>query len=357
MFEFFKEQSQFARMKDGVAHKANLLCQERGRLPSDILADFFTRSGIMNVAPALREDRKRGQLRTPGDLAPFLELVLSLPSELSAWLTAVHIQPALARFGLPLGLGGDIMMAFENANYVLSGKLDEAAKHLAFSLCLMPTLGSARNTLMDLGTPFVPEHLLGSRASQDTKALEAAARQGFAPRYARSMGWNVEMRKAVVDQLEAIDPQMKVLLQTDRARARPVPVTLAWPRAPKDEAVDLLNRGIDDGAGGRLEAALNSLEASRRADPMIAPEALRNIAWIEAKQGDYARAVEHCREALESDPEYAEVWYHLGICLAKCVRFGEALGAFEKAKTLGFNTGGLEPNIATCKRAVAAGAP
>jgi hypothetical protein len=355
MFKFFKERRQFAELKDKIAHKANRLCQERGRLPNDILAEFVTRSGMMNVAPALSEDRARSQLRTPRDLAPFLELVLSLPPELSAWLTA-HIQPVLASFGLPMGVGGDIMLAFENANYVLCGKLDAAAKHLAFSLCLMPTLGLARNTLMDLGTPFVPEQLLGSRASQDTKALDAAARQGFAPLYARSMGWNVEMRKAVVDQLDAYDPQMKALLRTDQVRARPVPVTLAWPRPPNNDAVDLLNLGIDDAGCGRLEAALMSLEAARRADPMIAPEALRNIAWVEAKQGHYASAVDHCREALASDPEYAEVWYHLGICLAKGRRFGEALDAYERAKAFGFSSGGLEPNIATCKRAVAMGA-
>ncbi|MBE7557263.1 MAG: hypothetical protein HS126_40015 [Anaerolineales bacterium] len=55
------------------------------------------------------------------------------------------------------------------------------------------------------------------------------------------------------------------------------------------------------------------------------------------------------------DPEYAEVWYHLGICLAQLKRFTEAPNAFEKAKSLGFNSPGLKPNIKTCRRAIADG--
>ena len=69
------------------------------------------------------------------------------------------------------------------------------------------------------------------------------------------------------------------------------------------------------------------------------------------KQGHYTQAAEVARKSLNLAPDYAEVWYALGIDLAKLNRFSEALEAYQKAKALGHRSRGLEPNIQACKRA------
>ena len=58
---------------------------------------------------------------------------------------------------------------------------------------------------------------------------------------------------------------------------------------------------------------------------------------------------------MELEPDYAEVLYHYGICLAKLSQYRDALEAFYKAESLGIIKNGLKQNINTCQRAVTSG--
>jgi tetratricopeptide (TPR) repeat protein len=278
-----------------------------------------------------------------------------LPPALSAWLILYRIRKALLVLDLSLEIRGDIMMAFECSNFVLPEKTLQAARHLAHALCLMPLLGRARTTLHNLGCPY-------DMRNMSEEEIDQLVRQGYLPQDVQvssnglmRLGWNIEMRQAVAGELQTIHPDLRRLFQLDRLQEKEQQALRRWKTRPKQEAAALLQKGMDAAGQGQFAAAVELLDNAGDADPILLPDVLRNKAWILMKQKQYTECADRCRQALEIDSEYAEVWYQLGICLAQSGRYGEALKAYEKAKSLGFRSSGLEPNMKTCRHAIADG--
>lgn len=244
------------------------------------------------------------------------------------------------------------MMAFEVGNYILPEKLNEVARHLACALCIMPSLNRARATLMDLGVPFQEDGI-----SQGY--VQALIKQGLLPQTTISspngltrLGWNLELRKVVALELQRIMPNASYLFQIDSMQKIEHQELRRLTSNPKPEVNELLEKALQE---TDLHKAFDMYTEVGQLDEILLPDVFRNQAWILAKWGRYADAVDLCRQALERDPGYEEVWYQLGICLAKQQEFTDALAAFERAKTLGLRKPGLESNIATCRRAIASG--
>ena len=55
------------------------------------------------------------------------------------------------------------------------------------------------------------------------------------------------------------------------------------------------------------------------------------MARILHERGDYAGAIEDCRQALALDPAYLNAWNNLGIALAEIGRTTEAADAWRRA--------------------------
>jgi tetratricopeptide (TPR) repeat protein len=353
MFQFFRDRSAYSRLRKDLIRRARLSCQQLNLPEDDVLVAAFGKAKTPATGGAFVGGRRTAD-RTPVELEPLMEIMFSYPPELSAWLILYRIQKAIFTLGLPIQLQGDIMMAIESANFVLPAKTVEAACVLAHALCMMPSLGRARATLLNLGVPYNDE------VSEDDARL--LVRQGYLPSDLKvstggpvRLGWNVEMREAVVQELARISPEAPRLLQVSRMQQSEEKALKRWDKMPASDAVELLQKGMDLAGSGRLDEALDVLDRAALADPLVRPDVFRNKAWVFARRKQYDRAVECCRQALQIDPDYAEVWYHLGICLAQLKRFGEGLSAFEKAKSLGFRSGGLELNMNTCRRAISDG--
>lgn len=351
MFQPFKDRQQYAKLKQQQMAKAELQGQELDSSPEEFLVELFDRLQLSSLGGVMAGNR-RTEIRTPAKLKPLVEELLCLPSELSAWLVLYKAGHALQRSNLPLELRGDIMMAFEVGNYMLPEKIKGVARHLACALCIMPSLSDARATLMNLGVPFQEDGL-----SQDY--VQALIRQGLLPSTVVSsqngltkLGWNLELREAVANELQTIVPNASALFQLSMMHKIEHQELRRLATNPKREADELLERALQE---PDLHKAFDMYTEVGTIDAILLPDVYRNQAWILAKWGRYADAIPVCHRALEIDPGYEDVWYHLGICLAKQREFTDALAAFEKAKSLGLRKPGLETNIATCKRAIAAG--
>jgi len=92
-------------------------------------------------------------------------------------------------------------------------------------------------------------------------------------------------------------------------------------------------------ARGRHQEALDEIERARALDPLspVIP-ASRIQAFYFARQFD--RAIEECRKALEVEPDFLIVHYHLGQSLVEKKEFPEAIAQLKKAESL---AGGKSP--------------
>jgi len=351
MFQFVRNRLLYSQLRKELIQKAQLKCEQLYSPADDILVKAFRQARLEQIDGTLI-GRKRTNIRTPLALKPLLEIMLDLPPELSAWLVFYRIGKAISVLGLPIEVQGDIMMAFECGNFVLPEKTSNAARHLAHALCLMPSLGRARTTLHNLGCPWDDRKM-------SEEEMDQLVRQGCLPQDVMvssngliRLGWNVEMREAVVGEIQKIHPDLRHLLQFDRMQEKERAALRRWETMPNQEAAGLLQKGIEVARMGHFEEALELLDKAGNSDPALLPDVFRNKAWILSKQKHYEECADLCRQALNIDSEYAEVWYQLGICLAKSMRYSEALKAYEKAKLLGFRSSGLEPNMETCRRAI-----
>ncbi|HUT35331.1 MAG TPA: tetratricopeptide repeat protein [Planctomycetota bacterium] len=354
MFRFIRNAIAYSEIKARLIRDAEFECQ-RMALPADQLLVEAFRKGNLSMTGQPMTDRGKANTRTPEQLKGVVEVLLSYPPVLSAWLVRYHIARALSTAHLPIHVQGDLMMALENANYVFPDKAEGAAALLAYALCMQPWLWLARATLFGLGTPLTERPV-----PQDQ--FQFIIKQGHLPMDVKPsgqrvtlLGWNCEMRANVANALERIDPRLSDLMKLQkflRIRKRPLE---RWEHEPDRQAALLLEQGIELAGHGQFEKAIELLDRAGRSDPTLMPDVLRNKALILSKQKRYGEAAVLCREALNIEPEYADVWYLLGICLAQSRRFREALHAYERAKSLGFRSGGLEPNMATCRRAISNG--
>ncbi|MBE7557264.1 MAG: hypothetical protein HS126_40020 [Anaerolineales bacterium] len=288
MFGFGKDHALYSELKTNLIQRAEIQCQQLDQSADDILVAAFRQANIGATGGAM-SGTFRTQDRTPMELKPLLGIMLTLPPELSAWLILFHVEKALLNFDLPRQLQGDIMMAFECTNYVLPEKTIEGASVLAHSLCMMPSLRRARSALLNFGVPFTEKRL-------SEEEMLPLIKQGYLPedvmtstkRVMLRLGWNIEMRVAVVQELEKITPEASRLFQTDKVQKKELQTLRRWKRLPDPEADALLQRGIKD---SDLDKAYDLLEKAGQVDPILLPDVLRNQAWILSKWKRYEEAV------------------------------------------------------------------
>ncbi len=354
MLQFFRDRREYAELRQRLIRKALLICQEMDASGDDLLVQAFRKANMTGTGDPMSGGR-RTPMRTPIQLKPLLQTLLAYPPVLSAWLVLYRIGRALAVCSLPIHVQGDVMMAFEVTNYVLPENTEKGADHLAHALCMMPSLWRARGTLWNLGGPFTTKPVT-------KEEMTVLMKQGHLPPDAKAsaeaatvLGWNSEMRDRVADAIVKIDQATARLLRVTRFRAARWPPLQRWPHPLDESANEILNEGIELAGQGDFEKAWDRLTEAGQRESLLLPDVLRNQEWIRCKQKRYHEAATFARQALVIAPEYAEVWYALGIDLARLRCFTEALNAYEKAKSLGFRSGGLESNIAVCRRAIADG--
>jgi tetratricopeptide (TPR) repeat protein len=351
MFALLKNSLAYAEIRTRLVRDAEFECQRMTLSAEQLIVEAFKKSNMsMTGRPMM--GRGKANTRTPEQLKGVIEVLLSYPPVLSAWLVRYHIARALTAANLPMHVQGDLMMTLENANYVFPDKAETAAAVLACALCMQPWLWLARSTLFGLGVP------LGNERSVSEDQFQTAVRHGYLPQDVKLpdpkaivLGWNCEMRAKVADALERIDSRLSAMMRLQkfrRIRKRPLE---RWAHKPDEQGVSLLAQGIELAGQGQLEQAYSVLDEAGRKDSVLMPDVLRNQEWILSKQGKYAQAAELARKALAIDPGYREVWYALGIDLAKMGQYPDALDAYEKAKELGHRSSGLEHNIQVCRRA------
>lgn len=84
---------------------------------------------------------------------------------------------------------------------------------------------------------------------------------------------------------------------------------------------------------GRLDEAMAAIERARALDPLslIFSTAVAGLLYY---QRQYPQAEKECRKVLDLDPNYVEAHLFLGWLFEQQAMFAEALGAFEKARSL-----------------------
>jgi len=102
----------------------------------------------------------------------------------------------------------------------------------------------------------------------------------------------------------------------------------------------LIGRKRPDEGIGEIEEALRLGYASARAS--------LNLSLAYVQKGNFPRADEEARKAVERDPRMKEAWAHLGSLLLLQGRTKEALDPFLKAAALDPKDGPLANNIAVC---------
>ena len=340
----------YAKIRTRLVHEAEFECQRMALSADQLLVEAF-KKGDLSMAGEPMTDKGKANIRTPEQLKGTIKVLLEYPPVLSAWLIRYHIERALMTAHVPHHVQGDLMMALENANYVFPDKSKAAAELLACALCMQPFLWLARSTLFGLGTPLTEQPV--SKAH-----FQFCIKQGYLPQDSKPsghnavlLGWNCEMRANVAAALEKIDLRLAEVMRLRkfrRVKKRPLE---RWEHQPDEEAVSLLEKGIDLAGQKQLEQAYSVLEKAGKKDAALLPDVLRNQEWILSKQGNYAQAAELARKALAIDPDYPEIWYALGIDLAKMGQYAKALEAYQTAQKLGHRSRGLEHNIEVCKRA------
>jgi len=80
---------------------------------------------------------------------------------------------------------------------------------------------------------------------------------------------------------------------------------------------------------GELERAIYYYERSLAC--VQSPEAFTFMAWAESMRGDFLRAIELCRKAIELDQDFGNPWNDLGAYLLALDRADEALPYLEQA--------------------------
>lgn len=97
-----------------------------------------------------------------------------------------------------------------------------------------------------------------------------------------------------------------------------------------------MNRGVVLNALGRVEEARESFKKSAELNPANAGQTYYNLGATLVNSGDTSGAVEAFRQSIASDPNYAEAYYQLGICLSGDPEsVPDAIAALEKYIEIG----------------------
>lgn len=97
----------------------------------------------------------------------------------------------------------------------------------------------------------------------------------------------------------------------------------------RQQAWQLLHEGYRAQMRGELEESVELYSRSIAAFPTA--EAYTFRGWAYSFQGDYARAIEECKQAIGVDPEFGNPYNDIGAYLIEIGRWEEAIPWLEKA--------------------------
>ena len=107
------------------------------------------------------------------------------------------------------------------------------------------------------------------------------------------------------------------------------PLGEAPERSPKAEAEESFQRGYRLQMSGRLKEAIESYQHS--IDLVPSAEAHTFMGWAYSFLGQLDRAIEHCRTAIELDPEFGNPYNDIGAYLIQQGEYEEAIPYLERA--------------------------
>ncbi|MBN2321653.1 MAG: tetratricopeptide repeat protein [Acidobacteria bacterium] len=97
-----------------------------------------------------------------------------------------------------------------------------------------------------------------------------------------------------------------------------------------------MNKGVVLNALGKVEEARESFKKSAELDPANAAQTYYNLGATLVNSGDTLGAIEAFKQSITSDPNYAEAYYQLGICLSGVEeRVPDAIEALNKYTEIG----------------------
>lgn len=105
----------------------------------------------------------------------------------------------------------------------------------------------------------------------------------------------------------------------------------AYAAKPTDQKVNLL-LALTYATLGELDEALKFTQAAIDIEPSYS--GYNNAGLIYANKGDYPKAAEAYKKALEYSPQSFKTWYHLGLVYASDLKFQEAIESYEKVLKL-----------------------
>lgn len=94
-------------------------------------------------------------------------------------------------------------------------------------------------------------------------------------------------------------------------------------------AADYFNHAYKSHIKGNLYYAIKSYQKSIEIYPT--PKAYTFLGWAYSLQGNYDKAIEECKNAIEIDPEYANPYNDIGSYFISLGNYDEALSWLEKA--------------------------
>lgn len=97
----------------------------------------------------------------------------------------------------------------------------------------------------------------------------------------------------------------------------------------KDEAFRYLREGYEKQMSGELQEAMSLYRKSLEIHPTA--EAHTFLGWAYGNEGHYKDAINECRKAIETDPEYGNPYNDIGYYLIEQEKFDEAIPWLEKA--------------------------
>jgi len=97
-----------------------------------------------------------------------------------------------------------------------------------------------------------------------------------------------------------------------------------------------MNKGVVLNALGRVDEAREAFKKSAELNPANAAQTYYNLGATLVNSGDTSGAVEAFKQSIASDPNYAESYYQLGICLSgDSASVPDAIAALEKYVEIG----------------------
>ncbi len=96
------------------------------------------------------------------------------------------------------------------------------------------------------------------------------------------------------------------------------------------KALELVEEGCRAASENDIEQAIRHFQDSLSYYPTA--EAYTYIGWMLSFKGEYEKAIELCKKAIEIDPDFGNPYNDIGSYLMKLNKFDDAIAWLEKAK-------------------------